>query len=214
MSTKQPPAATLLIASGCIHCPAVLAALAEMLKKGEISRLEASNIAVAPEAASAVGARSVPWTRIGDFILHGVQTPSELSRWAALAAAGAGRGDYLTELLQHQRLDEAIAYAGDLPDAAHVLAGMISDLETPMAVRIGVGALFEELLPNGRLHDAVTALAPLTHHTDSQVRADAAHYLGLSGDPKAVASLQPLTQDGNADVREIAKESLLELDTE
>ena len=42
-----------------------------------------------------------------------------------------------------------------------------------------------------------------------QVRADAAHYLGLSGHPTAADFLRPLFKDENLDVREIAAESLL-----
>jgi HEAT repeat protein len=40
------------------------------------------------------------------------------------------------------------------------------------------------------------------------VRADAAHYLGLSGNGDAIPYLQPLLQDEAAEVREIAAESL------
>ena len=65
MSTKQPPDAQILLATGCAHCPAVLEGLSRLLKLGKIGRLEAVNIVEHPQAAQAVGTRSVPWTRIG-----------------------------------------------------------------------------------------------------------------------------------------------------
>ena len=53
--------------------------------------------------------------------------------------------------------------------------------------------------------------ALLTHCPHAQVRADAAHFLGLTGSPDARKVLRRLSKDKNAEVREIARESMAEL---
>jgi HEAT repeat protein len=85
---------------------------------------------------------------------------------------------------------------------------LIADLETPMGVRIGIGALFESLAEHGELDDAIEALGQLTQAEASQVRADAAYYLGLSHSDSARRWLEPLLEDENHEVREIAAEAL------
>ncbi|BAN70001.1 sigma 54-interacting transcriptional regulator [endosymbiont of unidentified scaly snail isolate Monju] len=108
----SPPAAPdvlLFIATGCAHCPAVLAALSELVKQGAVGRLEVVNIAARPEAAQIAGVRSVPWMRIGPFTLQGSHTPAELRQWVERAARGKGVAEYLGELIENQRLDEALA---------------------------------------------------------------------------------------------------------
>jgi len=50
----------LFIAPGCPHCPAVLQALSELLKDGEIAEMEVSNMALLPEKSQQLGIRSVP----------------------------------------------------------------------------------------------------------------------------------------------------------
>ena len=54
MDTQHPVAdAELLIAPGCPHCPAVLSALADMVKQGLIGRLQVIEIDVEATAAPA-----------------------------------------------------------------------------------------------------------------------------------------------------------------
>jgi len=50
--------AILFIAPDCPHCPAVLQALSELLKDGEIAEMEISNMALMPEKAQQLGIRS------------------------------------------------------------------------------------------------------------------------------------------------------------
>jgi HEAT repeat protein len=57
----------------------------------------------------------------------------------------------------------------------------------------------------------VPALGLLTGHGDARVRADACHMLGLSGSTSAIKYLEARRDDPDAEVREIAVESLEEL---
>jgi thiol-disulfide isomerase/thioredoxin len=112
-SSTTAPDATLLIAPGCPHCPKVLQALSEFVKRGEIGSLEIINIAVHPEAAEKAGTRSVPWTRIGAFELVGALTPQEIRE----TIEKAGRSDPiepLVHLLETSRLDDVVRDVTDL----------------------------------------------------------------------------------------------------
>lgn len=212
MKQDNVPDAELLIASGCAHCPSVLAAMTELLKRGKIGRLDIINIATRPDAATARGARGVPWIKIGPFELVGAHTPSELAKWTERATQPEGRQDYLSELLTQGELEQAITTCRHDPDLLTALLDLATDLDTPFAVRIGVGAVFEELGPEGRLRDFVETIATrLTNSPEPQIRADGAHFLGLTGSSAAIAYLQELSGDTDMQVREIAEEALQEL---
>jgi hypothetical protein len=213
--TALPPAdapdALLLIAPGCTHCPSVLAALADQLKAGRLGRLEVVNIAARPQAALALGVRSVPWMRIGSLELEGLQSPAELARWVSLAGSPEGYARYLANLLEVGQLERATGWVGNDPLRSAALVGLLASLQTPMAVRIGVGAVLEELASRGAADAAAGPLARLLESDSAQVRADACHYLGLTADPRCGGWIRPLLQDPDGEVREIARETLEEL---
>jgi len=202
------PDALLLIAPGCPHCPAIFAALGELVKAGRIGRLEVVNIAEHPNVADTVGTRTVPWYRIGGFEFEGVMRPSELTQWTDRARNGTGMNRYLSRLLETQRLAKVMELVAERPARLSDLVSLIANLETPMSVRIGVGEVFEDMAGSAAFTDIVPALGALTGSEESQVRADAAHYLGLSGNPAAADFLRPLLEDADSEVREIAAESL------
>ena len=200
--------ATLLMAPGCAHCPVVLEGLTRLIKAGRLGRLTIVNVQEHPEAAREAGVRSVPWARIGPFELEGEQSPAELERWAEHAASGTGVTEYYSHLLESQRPQQVVRMVLRRPETLSDLILLLSSLETPLLVRIGVGAVLEELAERGALKPASAELAALTRAEEPQIRADAAHYLSLTGDPAAIASLRPLLQDPDPEVREITAESL------
>ena len=210
--SKTPPEVTLFIATGCAHCPSVLQALNDLLKQGAIGRLEATNIAVHPEAAQEHGIRSVPWLRIGPFQLQGSYTPAELRKWVQRAGSEQGLRDYLAELIEKQRLDEAIALARKDEGILKLAIHMLGDMKTPIGVRIGIGALLEDLAEHGHFELAQQELRKLLSAPEAQVRADAAYYLGLSPDSRTREWIGPLLEDPSPEVREIAREALEEAD--
>lgn len=207
MSTT-PPDALLLIAPGCPHCPVVLQALGDMVKQGAIGRLEVINVAAHPEAAAQHGVRAAPWTRLGPFELEGAQTPQELRRWTELAGSPAGITRYLEQLLRDGQLARAEQQLTRHPDWLAHLLPLLTQADTPMQVRVGVGALIEGQAGSAELQALVPALGELSHAADHSVRADACHYLGLSGNAEAVPFLRARLEDESGEVREIAAESL------
>ncbi len=198
----------LLIAPGCPHCPSMLEGLGKLLKEGVIGRLEAVNIAVRGEVAAELGVRSVPWLRIGEFEFEGLMNLSELRDWAGTAAGDQGWPAYFAHLLEHRRLDRAISLIRQQPQRAKALVTPLATLETPMAVRIGIGAVIEELEGSGALHHALEPLIAQTRAAEPQIRADAAHYLAFVHHPDALAAIKRCLADDDAEVREIAAESL------
>jgi len=206
--SKSAPDALLFIAPGCPHCPRVLDALGELLKEGVIGRLEAINVAEKPDMAAAQGVRSAPWTRIGGYELPGARSAEELRNWAERAADETGGSDYLRELLEAGRLDAAEQRIADQQEPLQAVLPLLADPEAPLQLRLGAGALLESWADRPELAALVTELGQLATHSDHRVRADACHYLGLSGDPAARPYLEERLEDEAPEVREIAAEAL------
>lgn len=197
-----------LLSSHCPHCPAVLAGLADLLKHGEIGRLEAINIELHPESARALGVRSVPWTRIGPFELTGALTVAELTTWASRADTPDGMADAFHDLLKQGGLARVRALIEAEPGRLAALLAIVANPEASLNVRLGVGVLIEEYAGTPTLAALLPELTGLSADADARVRADACHYLGLTGAPDARAPLAGRLDDDDADVREIAQESL------
>lgn len=215
MTNTAIPDAELLIATGCAHCPAVLAGLAELIKAGRIGRLEVINIARHPEIAERRGARGVPWIRIGPFELSGAHSRSELEELVDKAGSPHGLQAYLRDSLESGELDRVIGVCRHSPEMLSPLLALAGDLDTPFAVRIGVGAVLEDLATEDLLSGLTGPISRLAASPHPQVRADAAHFLGLTGSQEARSELQRLAgSDEDREVREIALESLAELGPE
>jgi thiol-disulfide isomerase/thioredoxin len=208
-----PPDALLLLSTHCPHCPAVLASLAELVKAGTLGRLEIVNLEVHPEVAQRLKVQSVPWVRLGPFELPGVRTRQEYARWAARVDSPEGMSDYFHELLKEARLPRVLELLReDGARLAHLLP-LVANPEASLNVRLGAGVALEEYAGKPELAALADRLGELARHADARVRADACHYLGLSGARAARPGLETCLNDPDAEVREIARESLDALDT-
>ena len=213
MSHAAPPSALLLLARGCPHCPAVLAGLSELLKRGVIGRLEAVNIEVEPELAARWGVRGVPWLRLGPFRLTGSLSLGELETWAARAGdPEQGLADAFHDLLKTGAAGQVLELVREAPSRLAALLPIVANPEASLNVRLGAGMVFEELAGHGALVALSPRLEALARDADARVRADAAHLLGLGRDDSARTCLKSLLDDADPDVREIAGESLAMLD--
>lgn len=208
---KSPADVLLLIATGCAHCSQVLSALSTLVKEGEIGRLEIVNINHHQEVAAEVGTRSVPWIRIGSFELSGARGLDELRKWATRAREEEpNQSGYLAELIETQRLDVAMEKVRQDKNLLHDLMDLMSDPETGLSIRIGIGAIFEDLLTDDpkALTQIIPSLSALTGAPEPQIRADACYYLGLTRTPSSADYIRSLLDDVDPDVREIAADSL------
>jgi thiol-disulfide isomerase/thioredoxin len=214
MSTlpSSAPDALLLMTSSCPHCPAVLQALSALIKAGKIARLEAINLTLRPEVAAAYAVRTVPWVRIGLFELEGLRSQGELQRWAEGSGSATGMADYFNELLKNGASNKVLTLL--TADATHfaALLQLLARPDTELHVRLGIGAVMEDLQGSDTLQREIQNLATLTRHPDARIRSDACHYLSLTRSPHALPAVRALLADADAQVRETAKDSLAALE--
>jgi glutaredoxin len=206
------PHALLFTAPGCPHCPGVKAALEKLHQEGVVAALEVHNITEQPERAAELGIRSVPWLKLGEFILSGAQTPQQLRQWAERAAAPGGMSGYLGHLLKGGELNEAEKLLSAQPQHLSALLPLLEDAESPIQVRLGVSAILEGFEQSQPLRQLLPRLIALSEHPDHRLRSDACHFLGLSHDEGARSALQRRLNDDHEEVREIAIEALALLD--
>lgn len=205
------PDALLCLSTHCPNCPAVLAALTEMVKAGSLGELQVVNVEQRAETARELGVRSVPWVRIGPFELIGLRSRQELELWASRAMSETGLADGFHDLLKEGGLDRVLEAVQQAPERLAAVLPIVANPEASLNVRIGVGAVLEAFAGQAALCALLPRLAELAADADARVRADACHYLGLTGDPAARPYLQARLDDPEAEVREIAAEGLAAL---
>ena len=212
LQSNQPPDALMLLGTHCPHCPTILQGLGNLLKSGVIGRLEVINIEARPDVASKLGARSVPWVRIGPFELAGLRSENEFREWAQQASSGEGLTAYLKELLSTGEIDKARKLVNEESAGIDALLSAFAEANTPLNTRIGISAIMEDLEGSDLLNGITGRLGELTRHVDARVRGDACHYLTLTGNKAVIPYIEPLLEDPDENVRELAQESIAALD--
>jgi len=202
----------MLLGTHCPHCPTILQGLGNLLKSGVIGRLEVINIEARPDVASKLGARSVPWVRIGPFELAGLRSENEFREWAQQASSGEGLTTYLKELLSTGEIDKARKLVYEESAGIDALLSAFAEANTPLNTRIGISAIMEDLEGSDLLNGITGRLGELTRHVDARVRGDACHYLTLTGNKAVIPYIEPLLEDPDENVRELAQESIAALD--
>ncbi|BAU47377.1 hypothetical protein SVA_0798 [Sulfurifustis variabilis] len=210
-SPRRAPDALLLLTSACPFCPTVLKGLSELVKTGEIGRLEVINLDQHPEAAARHKVRSVPWVRLGPYELDGLRSEAELKQWAERTGTPEGAAAYLSELLATGELAKVTDLVNQ--DSVHLdaLALLLGDTETDLHVRLGIGALLEGMQGSPVLARLVEPLARLAESPEARIRGDAAHFLALTRDPRVPPILARLARDADPGVREVAAEGVATL---
>ena len=208
MTENHAPAALLFTSPGCPHCPGVKASLEKLLAEGALSALEVVSVADAQERAAELGVRSVPWLRLGEFVLTGAQTPQALRQWAERATDTRGMSGYLEHLLANGELGEAENLLQRQPQHLEALLPLLASPDTPIQVRLGIGAILEGMEDSDPLRGLLPELVRLCAHEDHRVRSDACHYLGLTHSAEALPALQQRIEDEHAEVREIAADAI------
>ena len=208
---KSAPEALMLLGTQCPHCPYVLASLSDLVKKGVLSRLEVVNLEQRPDIAQELGVQSVPWVRIGQFELTGLRSKTELEEWIEKANTSAGDTKYIEELLAEGKLNQVLGMIEKDNQLLQALLQLIADGDAKINARLGVGVIIEEYEGRPELTALIPGLGELTRSEDARVRSDAAHYLSLTHDVSVKTFIEPLLEDSHAEVREVAEESLAEL---
>jgi len=205
---QQKQQALLFTTPGCPHCPGLKAALQTLLEEGEVSELVVVDATVETARAQSLGIKSVPWLQLGPFQFEGTLSLGELRTWAERAAHEDGIKIYFYEMLKSGKRAKVEHLIRQQPDRAAILGDLLLDSEASMAVRIGIGAVLEELQGSDLLDALVPKLVQILQQQEPRNRADAAHYLSLIANPAALNALRDCLQDADVEVREIAQEAL------
>ena len=204
----MPSHALLFTTPTCPHCPGVTAKLNTLLLEGAIAALEIVDASTNPERAQALGVKSVPWFMLGELQFEGVLSLGELRLWAERAARADGIKTYFFEMLKSGKRAQVEQRIRTHPQQSAVLGDLLLDDEASMAVRIGIGAVLEELQGSDLLDALVPKLAQILQDQEPRKRADAAHFLSLIATPEALDALSNHLVDADPSVREIAQEAL------
>lgn len=205
------PDAHLLITSSCSHCATQLQYLADLVKTGELGKLTIENLEQRPELAKQFDIKSVPFLILGPFQFTGVQNVDELRRWISQSQTSDDIAPWFAELMSHREVERVIGHLKSHPDDFTAILSLLSDPDTELVARIGIGVVMETFAGDKLLQKHFNRLAALCQHDDPRVRADACHYVGLSGDSRVIETLLAHQSDSDADVRESVKDALEEL---
>jgi hypothetical protein len=135
----------------------------------------------------------------------------ELKLRVRAAGGPGGMADYFHILLMEGGLRKVVEIVDARPELLADLLAIVGNPDVSMNVSLGASAVFERYAGKEPLRVLVMKLGKLSEHADARVRADASHYLGLSRSPLARGFLEARLQDESAEVREIAQDSLAEL---
>lgn len=202
------PSALLFTTPGCPHCPGVKAGLHTLLQEGAIAALDVVDASIETARAQTLGIQSVPWLMLGPLQFDGVLSLGELRTWAERARSADGIKTYFYEMLKSGKRSKVEQLIHKQPEHSALLGDLLLDPEASMAVRIGIGAVLEELQGSGLLDALVPKLAQILQDHEPRNRADAAHYLSLIANSEALAVLKKCVDDTDSAVREIALEAL------
>jgi thioredoxin-like negative regulator of GroEL len=202
------PDVLMLMGAECAFCGPMMQMLTELMKAGRISELKIVNIEKNSVLAQEIGVRSVPWLQIGPFELQGSRTKQELLEWLQRASSLSGVTEYLEEMLIEGKINYASKLLQRYPPALKNIIGFIADPEAKMNVRLGVGAIIEDIAETDVFKEAIPRLKKYLSHADARVRGDACHYLSLTKDVSCIPAIEALLNDESEEVREIAQDSL------
>lgn len=181
-------------------------ALTQLRDEGLIAEVEIVDATQETERAQALNIKSVPWLRLGALEFDGQMSRGDLRAWARTADTPEGLRHYFFTMLKNGKRAHVESVLRQQPQYALALGELLNDADASMAVRIGIGAVLEEL---GAKADAmVPALVKLLSDAEARNRADAAHFLSLIATPAALAALRQALTDSSEDVRDIAAEAL------
>ena len=212
MNSNIKPSAELFIATGCSHCPVVLTELSEQLKKGQISLLKITNVAVDNERAEELNIRSVPWFSLTNensfMIFSGNYSPNEIQQWIVRAQTKNGMQEYIEEYLANGQLMTIIQAIQLKPEIFSNIIAMLENEETSMNIRIGLDALIENFSATEILQKHASSLIKIASTDNVRLQIDALHYIALTGDAGNKEFLLEKSKDKNSQIKEAAIEAL------
>jgi hypothetical protein len=118
------------------------------------------------------------------------------------------RAEQFQTWLMVGQIKRVIEIVEKVPAALADLVAIVANMELNVNVRIGASAVLERFAGTAPLQALIPLLGELSAHVDARVRAEACHFLGLSASSAASHYLAARAADVDAEVRDIATESL------
>lgn len=138
--------------------------------------------------------------------------PRRIAGYPYFPQALKRRDDSLADLFHILLKEGGLSRVKDMvaarPELLAELLPIVANPEASINVRLGASIVFERHAGSEAIRALLPRLGELSVHADPRVRADACHYLGFTADARARSYLAPRLEDGNAEVREIAADSL------
>ena len=205
-------AVLLVIGPACPHCAAMIETLSELVKTGEISRLEIINAAKEQEWAQTMGIRSVPWVKLDDNIqLLGVHSAEDIRQWLEKIRSGTALKEYVHNSLKSGQLEFIVSLVRDHESKFKVLLELLSDPLLDMKSKLGIAAIMETIQGSDVIKASVPGLAALLDSDDVNTQIDCLYYLSLSGSVQAVPYVRKYLHHSHPALAEAAREALDEL---
>lgn len=202
------PDIILAVSKGCPHCPAVKQALANMVTNGDINSFDLINIHEDEARVEQYKIRSVPWLKIGPFILYGAHSQSEIKHWYDTATDPEGIKQYISDMLDDGNLNNVLEMLRLEPELIKNFIPLIQADDSSINVRLGIGAILEDLAGSSNIQVLKDDLSGLLKHNSERVRGDAAHFISLLHDKQLIPTLVKLKDDPNPGVREVSLDSI------
>lgn len=212
MTTPSTPSCLVAISSHCPHCKSLINQLCKLSKDALISPLEIINIEAQPQFAEQYNIKTVPWFKLDGMIFHGLYTETELKHWANIANTENGYKEYITTKIDTGNLDLVANFITTHQSSTEFLPKLLSDLELSLQHKLGLGAVLETISTTDFYKKLIPPFQKLLQHDDQRIRCDIIYYLGLSEKIEVKELLVPYLDDPHADVRDIALETIEELE--
>lgn len=203
--------AVLLITPACVHCASMMSILSELVKKGDIARLEIVNAEQEADWVQNLGIRSVPWLKLDFVQLPGAYSEAEILQWLEKIRSGIAVKEYLHMSLSSGQLESVTTLVQSDKKFFLGLLDLLSDITLDLKIKLGIATVMENIKGSDTLRSNLHELAALLQNDDMNSRIDVLYYISLSHSPEALPYVEQWLADSNPAIVEAAKEALEEL---
>jgi hypothetical protein len=199
------------ISEDCPRCPAAVETAVLLAIRHSWITCCVVNAGQFPETARQYGIRSVPAIVLDRKVVSvGDVSADRLMNLVRIRGTSKFEIEAVRSLVETGRIAEAADSLAS--EAGREL--ILNFMQHPdFSKRLSALAVVENALD--RNPDTVRAMTPsllaLLSHPDARIRGDVADLLGKTGDPRAIAGIEPLTADPDPDVAEAAADAIADL---